>query len=187
MHDIILFNIFFFLGYMINNQANKAINLFNEINQPDEVIIILLFNTCAQLANVEYLNLAKKVFLQIPKSFHSNTRLLASFLDTLIKCNDNEYAQSFFNKIKNKSLSMYGVMMNSYIKTNNPFQTIVLFKQIKENGIEINHIIATCVIKALSKIGDYQLSQVILNQIPKSCFIDNQIHNVLIDMWVSLY
>lgn len=56
----------------------------------------------------------------------------------------------------------------------------------KNNKIQINYIISTCLIKALSQIGDYELSQSIVEQIPKSCFIDNQIHNVLIDMCARL-
>ncbi len=173
-------------GYIKNNQANKAIELFNQIKNPDDVIIILLFNACAQLANSEALNLTKRIYLQIPKSFHSNPRLLTSLLDTLIKCNDITYAQSLFNRTKNKSISMYGVMMNGFIKIKNPFKTLDLFNQMKNDNIQVNNIISTCIIKALSQIGDYELSKSILEQIPKSCFIDDQIYNVLIDMWVSL-
>ena len=39
----------------------KAIELFWQVRYPDEVIIILLFNACAQLANDEALDLVKKV------------------------------------------------------------------------------------------------------------------------------
>ncbi|CAF4341292.1 unnamed protein product, partial [Rotaria sordida] len=39
----------------------KAIDLFNEIKNPDEVSIIILFNACAQLGTNEALNLTKKV------------------------------------------------------------------------------------------------------------------------------
>ncbi|CAF3692905.1 unnamed protein product [Rotaria sordida] len=41
----------FLKGYIKNNQPNKAIDLFNEIKNPNEIIINLLFNACAQQKN----------------------------------------------------------------------------------------------------------------------------------------
>jgi hypothetical protein len=91
--------------------ANKAIELFNQLSNPSEVNVTLLFNACAQLANTETLNLTKKVYSQIPKSFQSNPRLLTSLIDALMKCGDPQYAQSLFDNISNKKLPMYGAMM----------------------------------------------------------------------------
>ncbi|CAF1358379.1 unnamed protein product [Rotaria sordida] len=95
--------------------ANKAIDLYNEIINPNEVIIILLFNACAQLATNETLNLIKKVFKEIPKDYHSNTGLLTSLLDALMKSGDVVYAESLLEKSANKSISMYGAMMKGEI------------------------------------------------------------------------
>ncbi|CAF4168540.1 unnamed protein product, partial [Rotaria magnacalcarata] len=47
-------------GYIKNKQANKAIALFNEIQNPNDVHMILLFNSCAQLKTKEALDLVKK-------------------------------------------------------------------------------------------------------------------------------
>src|SRR5271163_340198 len=96
--------------------VNKAIDLFNEIKNPNEVIIVLLFNACAQLETQEALNLVKKVLSQIPKSFHSNDYLLTSLIDALMKCGDVNYAQSLFDTSTKKTLEMYGAMMkgNNY-------------------------------------------------------------------------
>ena len=91
--------------------SNKAIELYNEIKNPDVVIIILLFNACAQLGTIEALNLTKQILLQIPKSFYSNPRLLTSLLDALMKCGDVTYAESLFNTSTKKTSSMYGAMM----------------------------------------------------------------------------
>jgi hypothetical protein len=117
-----MFNQSLLLGYVKNNQANQAIELFNEIRNPDEVIIILLFNACAELGTDEALNLVKQVAEQIPKSFHSNPRLSTSLLDALMKCGDVTDAQSLFSTSSRKSSEMYGAMMKGkdfpYISTN---------------------------------------------------------------------
>ncbi|CAF1451052.1 unnamed protein product [Rotaria sordida] len=169
-------------GYIDNNMINKSIDLFHEIKDPDEVIIILLFNACAQLATNEILNLIKKVFKQIPKDYHSNTRLLTSLLDALIKCGDFSSAQIIFSNME-KSVITYSIMMNGYIKENNPKQVLDLFNQMKIDGIEADLIIYLYIIKALSDIGDYSLSLSFIKQIPHSIAVDNRIHNALIDMW----
>jgi hypothetical protein len=78
------------------------------------VNIIVLFHACAQLGTSEVLNLIRKVSEQMPKSFHSNPRVLTSQLDALMKCGDITYAESLFNSLIKKDSGMYGAMMKGY-------------------------------------------------------------------------
>jgi len=129
-----MFNQSLLLGYVKNNQANQAIELFNQIINPDEVIIILLFNACAQLGTDEALNLVKQVAEQMPKSFHSNPRLSTSLLDALMKCGDVRHAQSLFNTSSKQSLGMYGAMMTGkdYLYISNYVQPESSFRLCKK-------------------------------------------------------
>jgi len=164
--------------------SNKAIDLFNEIKNPDEICVTLLFNACAQLRTAEALNLIKKVSSKISESFYLNSFLSTSLLDAFIKCGDSSSAQILFSKMK-KCVIDYGNLMSGFNKENNPDKTLNLFNQMKISGIEANSAIYLCVIKALSKIGDYDLSQLLIEQIPDSFLCDDQIKTALIDMWVS--
>ncbi|CAF0963630.1 unnamed protein product [Adineta steineri] len=172
-------------GYIKNNQANKAIDLFHEIKNPDEVNIILLFNACAQLANKEALHLIEKVLKQIPESFKSNPRLLTSLLDALMKCGDVTDAQLLFSKSKNKTVPMYGTMMNGFNKDNKFSKILDLFNEMKINRIQGDVFIYLDLIKALAQIADYSKCQLFIKHIPDSFLSDNQIQNALIDMWVN--
>ncbi|CAF1679516.1 unnamed protein product, partial [Rotaria magnacalcarata] len=98
-------------GYVDNNLPDKAIDLFNKIENPDDIQMILLFNSCAQLKTKEALDLVKKVSKQIPKSFYTNQHLLTSLLDALMKCGDVAHAESLFYSSKEKVLSSYGAVM----------------------------------------------------------------------------
>ncbi|CAF1132719.1 unnamed protein product [Rotaria sordida] len=164
--------------------ANKSIDLFNEIENPDDVNFIMLFNACAQLGTHEALNLIKKVLSQIPKHFYSNFHLLTSQLDALIKCGDFSTAEILLSKMK-KSVISYGNLMSGYLKTDNPEKVLDLFDRMKNDNIEPDFIIYLCLIKALSHIGDYSLSQLTVQQIPNSFLLNDRIQNTLIDMWVS--
>ncbi|CAF0993594.1 unnamed protein product [Adineta steineri] len=169
-------------GYIKNNEAKKAIDLFNEIKDPDEIIIILLFNACAQLANEEGLNLIEKVSKQIPESFMSNPRLLSSLSDAKMKCNDIKSTQLLFSKSKNKSVSMYETMMNKFNENEECSKTLDLFSEMKMNNIEGTVKIYTYIIQALSQSADYSFSKRIIEQIPKSILIDDHISNALIHL-----
>jgi hypothetical protein len=90
----------FLKGYIKNNQANKAVDLFNH-----------LFNACAQLGTKQALNLVERLYKEMPKDFCSDPYLLTSLLDVFMKCGDVSKAQLLFDKIPKKVLPMYGVMM----------------------------------------------------------------------------
>ncbi|CAF1221969.1 unnamed protein product [Adineta steineri] len=114
-------------------KENKAIDLFHEIKNPDEVNIILLFNACAQLANKEALHLTEKVLKQIHESFKSNPRLSTSLLDALMKCGGGVAdAQLLFSKSKNKAVPM----MNGFNKDNKYSKILDLFNEMKINCIQ---------------------------------------------------
>lgn len=100
-----------FSGYIKNNEAKKAIELFNQIEDPDPIIFNLLFNACAENRTEQSLCVAKEAYEKMPKSFHSNTSIRTSLLDALMKCGDVSYAEFLFDRSVKKELSMYGAMM----------------------------------------------------------------------------
>lgn len=71
----------------------------------------LLFNACAQQGTEQSSNLAKKAFEEMPKSFRSNTYVLTSMIDAMMKCSDVSYAESLFNGSSKRESSMYGAMI----------------------------------------------------------------------------
>jgi pentatricopeptide repeat protein len=164
--------------------AHKAIDLFKEIKNPNHVIFILLFNACAQLGTSAELNLIKKVLSTIPESFYSNSFVSSCLFDAFIKCGDISSAEILFAKME-KNVINYGNLMNAFNKEDQPEKTLNLFNQMKISGIEADTIIYLCVIKALSKFGDYDTSQSVIEQIPNSFLGNDQIETALIHMWVS--
>ena len=174
---------FFFLGFIKNHQAGKAIELFKEIKNPDEVGLTLLFHACAQLGTADALHLVNTVSKQMPESFHSNDHLANSLCDALIKCGDCTSAELLHLKMT-KTVENYGNLMAGFNKANEPLKTLNLFNQMKTDGIEANSIIYLCVIKALSQLGHFELAHSIIKDVPKSFLLDIYIQTSLIDLWV---
>ena len=89
----------------------KAVEVFRQIEGPDEVNTLLLFNACAQLQSKEALDLVKKVSATMPSSFHTHSNLANSLLDAYMKCDDIEGAEMIFERITMKSQAVYAAMM----------------------------------------------------------------------------
>ena len=96
---------------MKNKEASKAINLFHGIDKPNEVILVLVLNACAQLQTNEALDLVKRISSNLSPSHQSHRHLMTSLLDALMKCGDVKSAESIFTEMKKKPLEMYGAMM----------------------------------------------------------------------------
>lgn len=86
--------------------------LFQRIEKPSEVTLILVFNACAQLQTTEALDLVKKISSNLAKSLGIHPYLTTSMLDALMKCGDVKSAESIFIGLTKKSPEMYGAMMN---------------------------------------------------------------------------
>ena len=96
---------------MKNDLTQKAIDLFHQMKNPDDVSFILLFNACAQLQTKKALDLVKQVSSNMPKSYQLDPNLITSLVDALNKCGDVEGAEAWFDQTKSKHLSLCNAMM----------------------------------------------------------------------------
>ena len=100
-----------FVGYISQRQFDKAIDLFGEIDEPNEMIVVLLFNACTQLRTKEALDLVKTVAGEMSSSFHANEYVVTSLVDALMKCGDVEGAEKIFSRSTVKNQTLPGAMM----------------------------------------------------------------------------
>ena len=99
---------------MKNHKIQKVIDVYHEIAEdPDEVIIMLLFNACARLGNADTLKLMQKASSIMLRSLRSNPKVLNTQYDALIKCVDLSLAEQIFDTMKRAVVS-YGNLMNAF-------------------------------------------------------------------------
>lgn len=94
----------------------RAIDLFLQITEPDEVNILLFFNVCAQLKTKEALNLVKQVSSKIPSSFYAHAGLTTALCDALMSCDDTSSADEVFEQATTKDQASYAAMMKGKIE-----------------------------------------------------------------------
>ena len=90
----------------------KTLDIFEQMPFcPDEVVLIILFKTCAQLADERALKIKKKFLDQMPKLLTNKTGAVNSFLHMLMTFGDISNAENIFIQMKTKDITTYGVMM----------------------------------------------------------------------------
>ncbi|CAF4215528.1 unnamed protein product, partial [Adineta steineri] len=119
-------------GYLENNMEQRAIDLFFQIEKPNEIILNIFFNACAQLKTKNALNLAKNVFDQLVVKSND---LLYSVLNMFIKCDDLKNAEILFDRMK-RDIIAYGSMMKFYNIKNQPLKTLELYEKLKEENFK---------------------------------------------------
>lgn len=165
-------------------QPKKAVALFHQVKDPDDVTFILLFNACAKIADDEALQVVRTYSSNLSTLSMSNVRLKVSLMDALIKCGDCDAAVKIFEKTE-KSVVSYANLMNGFNNAKQPEKTLSLYEELKRNGITANESVCLLVIQALSQIKIGRLVNDIVHEMPKKLMMDTSIQNSLIGMWVS--
>ncbi|CAF1049834.1 unnamed protein product [Adineta steineri] len=166
-------------GYLENNMEQRAIDLFFQIEKPNEIILNIFFNACAQLKTKNALNLAKNVFDQL---IIKSNDLLYSVLNMFIKCDDLKNAEILFDRI-DRDIIAYGSMMKFYNIKNQPLKTLELYQKLKDENLKPTEITFVLLLDACSEIGDLSLSESLVCQIPESFLSNLYIRNALIDLF----
>ncbi|CAF1965204.1 unnamed protein product [Rotaria magnacalcarata] len=190
-------------GFIINNLSKQAIDLFNEIKDPNEVTVNLFFNACAQLGTEKELLLLKSISSKISNSFYSDPYVVTSLIDAFMKCGDVTSAKALFDKSTMKTAPMYGAIMTGLIVNDQEEEAIDIFNEIRldelhrenhrdkkmklsdmeSDRLESNITIYLSLIKALAKLGMLEKAESFVQQIPTSFLTDHRIQNALIHMW----
>lgn len=161
----------------------QAFDLFEKIINPNEILLIQIFKTCAKLQDGKALSCGRKFFEQMPIEYEKNEFLMNSAFDMFIKCGDSTSAERIFSKIP-RFLIGYGRLMKIFNTEKQPEKTIDLYKQMKQDKIKPDRIIYLLLINACAQIGLESICQQIVKEIPKDFLSNNQIQTSLIHMWV---
>jgi len=163
--------------------SKNAIELFKKVTNPDEILLCLLFNSCAQVRTKEALDFGRKVWSQMPLVYHKNQYILNAILDMFIKCGDITNAEKIFQG-KKRIVIDYGQMMKCYNNHEMPMNTLNLYEKMKNEGIQANIIIFVLLIDACAQLGIESRCRTIIKQIPSSMLNNLQLQSALIHMWV---
>jgi pentatricopeptide repeat protein len=172
------------LGFVVNNLAHEAIELFSTISNPDRVILILLFNSCAQLGTPQALETGRQALTQMPSIHRTNQHILTSVLDMFIRCGDVSSAEKWFSNMESHVIT-YGQIMKCYNEEKLPMKTLGLYEKMKSEHVKPDLVTFLLLIDACCQLGIESICRSIVEQIPPAVLVNIQIKSALIDMWVG--
>ena len=98
-------------GYIENDMAKKAVDLFTQVESPDAVIFMLVFNACAAVGSSEALKLTRSIIDRLPKAVRMDSGVQTSVIDALMKCGDIGAAETWYHEMKESYIPAHGAMM----------------------------------------------------------------------------
>ncbi|CAF1579670.1 unnamed protein product [Adineta ricciae] len=169
-------------GFIRNNMAGKAIELFRGVKAPNEVVLGLLFNSCAQVRTTQALDFGKQVWLSTSEIHRKDEYIVVGAFDMFIKCGDISNAEQLFHRMKRIAVT-YGQMMKCYNDHCMPMETINLYEKMKKENVAADSAVLLLVIQACAELGLESRCRSIASQIPPSMLSNLQLRTTLIHMW----
>jgi hypothetical protein len=184
MGSISLLILSLYLGYLVNNMAEEAMQLFSKISNPDETILCLLFTSCSKVGTKQALDFGRKIWSEMSLVNHRNKYIVTAALNMFITCGDVSSAENLFMTIK-LDVNNYGQMMKCYNNQKMPMKTINLHEKMRNEGVQENVITFILLVDACAQIGMKSRCRSIVSQIPRALLANVQLQTSLIHMWVS--
>jgi pentatricopeptide repeat protein len=173
----------FIVGYVFNRMPSKVLHMFDRMPvQPNEVIITILFNACAKVADPHSIELGKRVLNQLSAAFFEDQILANSAIDMLMKFGEVKEAERLFSCMKKPDAASYGIMVNGYNINGLPEKALDLFDQVSSalNANMYINIYSACA--ALSNQRAIKLGKQLLHNMPKMFEVDSIVMGSAIHM-----
>ena len=164
--------------------SEKAIETFKNANNTNEILLGLLFNSCAQVRTAQALDFGKQIWFSTSEIHRKHEYTIVAAFDMFVKCGDISNAEQLFDRMKRVAVT-YGQMMKYYNDHDMPMKTINLYEKMKNENIAANSVIFLLVISACAERGLEPRCRSIASQIPSSMLSNVKLQTTLIHMWVS--
>ncbi|KAJ7000039.1 pentatricopeptide repeat-containing protein DOT4 [Populus alba x Populus x berolinensis] len=145
---------------------NTKINEVCEMGNIDKAIELLYMSlkteiesrTCCSIlqlsAELKSLQDGKKVHSFICSSGISIDSVLGSKLVFMyVTCGDLREGRLIFDKIRNEKVFLWNLMMNGYTKIGDFKESVSLFRQMLDLGVEVNSHTVSCILKCFAALG----------------------------------
>ncbi|XP_059063261.1 pentatricopeptide repeat-containing protein At5g16860 isoform X2 [Cryptomeria japonica] len=180
-------------GLVQNGYGDKALKLYAEMQsaglKPNSKTFASIIPACA---NPGALQQGKEIHKQVIRSRLESTVFVASSLvDMYAKCGDIQKARELFDKMQNKDVLSWTVMIAGYTQNGFDVEALEIFDQMQLAGVKPDFKTFTSVLPACANLAALQRGMVIHEQIVRSGVeSESVVMNALIDMYAkcgSLY
>uniref|UniRef100_A0ACD5VBV0 Uncharacterized protein n=1 Tax=Avena sativa TaxID=4498 RepID=A0ACD5VBV0_AVESA len=144
-------------GYVEGGCPGKALMMFESMLrtdvEPNEATVSSVLSACADLGSA---NQAKKVEDHvIAIGLQSDLRVATGLIDTYCKCGSIELARKIFDgvAITSRDLAIWSAMINGYACNGEGSEALVLFNEMRKEGVQPDAIVFTHLLTACNYSG----------------------------------
>ncbi|KAK1420768.1 hypothetical protein QVD17_22621 [Tagetes erecta] len=175
-------------GFAKAGRYMKCFDTFREYirsgQQPDVYTLPSVIRVCRDTQNLKMGRVVHHIVHKF--GLHMNTFICAALVDMYAKCGVIDDARKLFDKMTDKDLTTWTVMMGAYAASGNPNESLVLFDQMQEHGVVPDKISMVTIVNACAKLGAMNKAKVIHDLIQKQNHsLDMILGTAVIDMYAK--
>ncbi|OVA06548.1 Pentatricopeptide repeat [Macleaya cordata] len=170
------------------DQPIKAIELFQRMElenvKPNEVTLVNVLTACARARDLEMGKWVHKYIDENGLGFR--VVLTTALMDVYCKCGCFSLAQELFDKIPDKNLFHWNIMINGYVEDSDYEEALLLFREIQIKGIKADKVTMVSLLLACTHLGALELGLWLHAYIEKENIeVDVVLGTALVDMYTK--
>ena len=162
-------------SYVRNRLFREASELIRGMRslgvKPSEIAMISMVNLFVNLGHVKLGKTMHGYILRNSNNEKLGVRIATSLMDMYAKCGNSAYAERLFNRLTQKSVVSWTVMIAAYIRCKKLEEGAKIFKEMLEESIFPNEITALSLIKECGFVGALELGKWLHSYILRNGFV----------------
>eukprot|EP01018_Ginkgo_biloba_P030474 Gb_39962 [translate_table: standard] len=175
-------------GHVQNGHADEALKLFRQMQvgdvKPNSITIASVLPACASLADIEQ---GKEIHdYAIRSGYASDVFVGSALIDMYAKCWRTEFGRQVFDKMCQRNVVSWNVLIAGYVQKRNANEALKLFRQMQLAGMKPNLVTVASVLPACGQLAALQQGKEIHDYIIRLGF-ENVVFvgNAVVDMYAK--
>ncbi|GFY93400.1 pentatricopeptide repeat (PPR) superfamily protein [Actinidia rufa] len=151
---------------------------------PDNYTLPFVIRACRDTMDLQMGRLIHHIVYKL--ALHSDPFVVAALVDMYAKCRVIEDAQQLFDKMPNRDLVTWTVMIGAYAECGNARESLVLFDRMREEDVVPDKVAMVTIVNACAKMGAMHKAKLVHEYIGRMDFsLDVILGTAMIDMYAK--
>lgn len=175
-------------AYVQWDQADEAIKIFDRMKsenvKPNEVTLVNVLTACARARDLETV---RRVHECVDESgFWSHVVLKTALMDAYCKCKSVSLARDLFERMPEKNLYCWNILIKGYVKDRAYEEALLLFREMQYKGLTGDKVTMVGLLLACSHLGALAVGMWLHAYImKKNIDVDVALGTALVDMYAK--
>ncbi|KAJ6732473.1 PENTATRICOPEPTIDE REPEAT-CONTAINING PROTEIN, partial [Salix purpurea] len=172
-------------GYAQSGRVEEAMAFFEEMRRAKVTsnvsTMLSVLSACAQSGSSLHLGNWVRSWVE-DRGLGSNLRLVNGLIDMYVKCGDLEEASNLFEKIQDKNVVSWNVMIGGYTHMSCYKEALGLFRRMLQSNLDPNDVTFLSILPACANLGALDLGKWV------HAYVDKNMKSMtnIVALWTSL-